>query len=532
MYSHQSLRGAGLSFLLFLLVGASTGCGGRSDEDDYKNPLVPHERLEETSRQFHERPCAERAVDGYVTQCGQVEVPVALGSSETTRVAVVRVFTNGARPEPDPVIYLDGGPGVATLENIPVMVEVFELLFPNRDLIFFDQRGVGRSGPELNCEGEGAISKVLGQCYDNWSKQVDLNSYRTKNSAHDVQAIADAFGYETLNIFGISYGTRLALTVMREHPDLARSVIIDSVVPLQVDLFAETGSNGYSALLALFEACENDASCKAKYNDPYSQLIDVVNKLNENPIVQGDISIDGFQFVSVIFQMMYSMQLVAFIPYLIDTVDQGDTELLSSMFDFASDEAGFSMGMHLSLQCAEEIAFSSQEAFEERDALVDPILRDALSGSIYLNYCDYWPVTKAPSVENEPVVSDIPTLVLAGKFDPITPPTFSKAAADYLSQSKYFLLESESHGASISACGANLVRSFTDNPRGNLNSSCVLDPPGLEFQQHSGQAARQTNDSRVNWQLEAPSSGEVERAVSEARKRRKVLHNDSVKTMP
>lgn len=523
MYSLRSRSGLGVSFLLTTLVGTAVGCGGKSDEGGYENPLVPSERLAETTKQFRERDCAEREIPGYVTQCGQIRVPFASGSSETTELAVVRVFTKGARPEPDPVIYLDGGPGVATLENLPFMVEAFEGMFPNRDMIFFDQRGVGRSGPALTCEGEGSIGNVLDKCYERWSKEVDLNDYRTINSAHDVQAIAYAFGYETLNILGISYGTRLALTVLREHPDLVRSAIIDSVVPLQVDLFAETGMNGYTALLTLFQACAEDASCKSKYNDPFSQLIEVVNDLNEIPIEVGDVSIDGYQFTSVIFQMMYSVQLAIFIPYLIDAVQHGDMDLLTSMFDFTSDESGFSMGMHLSLQCAEEIAFTNPVAFEEQDSLIDPDLRDALSASIYLNYCDHWPVAKAADIENEPVVSDIPTLVFAGQFDPITPPAFSMAAADYLSQSQFFLLQGESHGASLGSCGTNLVRSFINNPRGNLDPSCVLDPPGLEFQGESAQATNRKDETRMNWQLDAPSASEVERAVSEARKRRKVV---------
>ncbi len=500
------------------------GCGGRADEHQYRNPRVPRDRLPETSGSFVELRCGrDRAIPGVVTQCGRVEVPVAPDSSETLELSVVRVFTDSTNPDPDPVIYLDGGPGVATLDSVEYMVDALRPMYPNRDLIFFDQRGVGRSEPELTCDESGTIDEVLQSCFERWSARVDLNDYRTVNNAHDVRDIATAFGYQQVNLLGISYGTRLALTVMREHPEVVRSVVIDSVVPLQVDLFAETAVNGESALSTVFEACAADAACVEKYPDPFGKLLSLMEKLNDNPVPVGRFQIDGNQFVNIIFQMMYSAELIGYIPYFIEIVDAGETTQLESIFAYTSDESGFAFGMHLSLQCAEEIAFSSRSAFEERDALVAPPLREALSAAVYLDYCEYWPVEAAPPIENEPVESAIPTLVLAGRFDPITPPTFSLAAFDYLSTAQFFQLDSESHGASISDCGSDLVRTFTDNPRGIVEPSCVLNPPGLDFQSESARATTRNLGGRVRWQIDTPSLSDLEDAVARARLRRKMV---------
>src|SRR6188768_3894668 len=306
------------------LMLSLASCGGKhwdEDEDEetgYSNPDVPSDRVPETTEGFTERYCEDQGAYGYVSQCGVVTVPLSPDAHENLDVAVVRVFTDSTAPKPDPVIYLDGGPGAASLVNVPYLYEAFHAMFPDRDLIFFDQRGVGQTAPDLSCASTGDTFEVLDRCYKRLNDEVDLNAYRTVNSAHDVAAIVRALGYSQVNLFAISYGTRLGLTVMREHPDIVRSSIIDSVVPLQVDLFAETGINGYNAMLRLFDACAQDEDCRSKYPEPQGQLVSVVEELNAAPVEINGYPVDGFQLVSVIFQMMYSASLLPYIPFLID----------------------------------------------------------------------------------------------------------------------------------------------------------------------------------------------------------------------
>jgi pimeloyl-ACP methyl ester carboxylesterase len=509
-----------------LLLGL-WGCSGRDWEDDeeetgYENPAVPGERIPAATDAFTEYYCPDQDATGYVSQCGTVTVPVSPDSDETIDIVMTRVFTDDPNPQPDPVIYLDGGPGAASLVNVPYLFETFHTMFPDRDLIFFDQRGVGQTTPDLSCTSTGDTFDVLDRCYQRLNNEVDLNAYRTVNNAHDVGALVRALGYEQVNLFAISYGTRLALTVMREHPEIVRSSIIDSVVPLQVDLFAETGLNGYNALVALFEACAADAVCHAKYPDTKGQLVSVVEDLNAAPLEIYGYPVDGNAVVSVIFQMMYSASLLPYIPLLVDAIALGDTTVLEAMFGYATQDSGFSFGMHLSLQCAEEVSFSSPQAFEARDALIDPTFRDALSASIYLDYCQHWPVDAAPAIENQPVQSDLPTLVLAGHFDPITPPVFAMAAHDHLSNGQYFQLGAESHGASVSACGASLVDAFIHAPTEKVAGSCALAPADLEFQNRNGTPSREVG-GKVKWQLEKPSERAMEEAISQARLRRRMI---------
>lgn len=528
MYAYQSKRLAPFMFCIPAVLLNLWGCGGKHWEDDeeetgYSNPDVPATRIPVETDAFTEHYCQEHGELDYVSQCGVVTVPVHPGGDETIDVAVMRIFTDHPNPQPDPVIYLDGGPGAASLVNVPYLFEAFHAMFPDRDFIFFDQRGVGQTTPDLSCASTGDAFEVLDRCYQRLNDEVDLNAYRTANNAHDVAAIVRALGYEQINLFAISYGTRLALTVMREHPELVRSSIIDSVVPLQVDLFAETGINGYNSLLAMFDACAQDEICLAKYPDTKGQLVSVVEDMNAAPIDINGYPVDGNALISVIFQMMYSSSLIPFIPALIDQLDQGNTTALEYMFGYATEEQGFSFGMHLSLQCAEEISFSSPQAFEARDALVEPVFRDALSASVYLDYCQHWPVDPAPAIENQPVQSALPTLVLAGHFDPITPPVFAMAAHDYLSNSQYFQLRAESHGASVSQCGAVLVDAFINAPGEIIDGSCTLEAPELEFQNRRGPTKTHEVGSKVRWQIEQPSEAEIEEAISKARVRRRMI---------
>jgi pimeloyl-ACP methyl ester carboxylesterase len=270
---------------------------------------------------------------------------------------------------------------------------------------------------------------------------------------------------------------------MRDYPEGVRSVLIDSVVPLQRDVLAEIGQNGYRALERAFAACAENVECESEYPNPMAQLITVVADLNGEPAKIGRFDLTGDYFARLIFQLLYSPITIAVVPRLIREVADRDYDTMERLLsgEGGGGGGGISFGMHLSLHCAEEVPFTSAEVYDELDATVPEELRPSLTGKEYISGCEHWPVTRAPDSENEPVVSDVPTLVIAGYFDPITPPEFALAAQEFLTNSTFFQIDNESHGASLGDCGIQLGAEFFKDPGGPISSTCLDSLSDIEF---------------------------------------------------
>ena len=250
-----------------------------------------------TTATFEEAPCPfalpPGQIEGQSVECGYLLVPEdrADPDSPNLRLAVAIFHPSGGASQPDPILYLSGGPGGSALEFLSLTFSKLEpALAANRDLILFDQRGVGRSEPALDCpamielgrellddELDGKVLtkeeafelalETLLACYQDLSQIADLSAYNTVANAADVNDLRLALGYDQVNLWGTSYGTRLALGVMRDHPDGLRSVILDSVYPPDVDLYLESPANVNRAFTVFFEGCAQDEACNAAYPD-------------------------------------------------------------------------------------------------------------------------------------------------------------------------------------------------------------------------------------------------------------------------
>ena len=213
------------------------------------------------SRSFESADCAFERPRGSTINCGYLIVPENRQNPERTiRIHVVVVPSISPEPQPDPMVYLNGGPGGYTLDNLGAWLGTFRRQYSERDLIFFDHRGIGYSEPSLACpeyfeawganlqnelsreEEIGLLRETMGQCRARLvADGVDLNAYNSAAIAADLDDLRRALGYETWNLYGISYGTRNILTAIREYGESGtiRSVVLDSPVPLQSDLVGD-----------------------------------------------------------------------------------------------------------------------------------------------------------------------------------------------------------------------------------------------------------------------------------------------------
>ena len=299
--------------------------------------------------------------EGETIECGTVTVPVNYDKPDGATIALVyaNLKSRSLAPAADPVIYLHGGPGSAELSVLTLEVnERFETLRQRRDVIVFDQRSAGYSFGEVECKaiyeeefdaayaeavetlgpdapnfapGFVAAQQVYGDCAEALTaKGVDLAQYNTINNARDVAALAAALGYDSYNLYGLSYGTRLGLEVLRQKPDGLRSLIIDSVMPPEIPFNDLSPQANYESFQNIYAMCLADEACAEAYPDLSEQLNDLFAKLDEESIMlDNGLQIDSESLASLFnFQVnrASSVFVVPYLPRVIHELEQGITD--------------------------------------------------------------------------------------------------------------------------------------------------------------------------------------------------------------
>ena len=306
-----------------------------------------------------------------------------------------------------------------------------------------------------------------------------------------------ALGYDKVNLLGISYGTRLAVTVMRDFPEGIRSVILDSTYTPDVNLLAESPANFERALNELWDGCTQDPGCAERYPDLEQRFFDLIERYDASPVeapvrdfLNGgtwDVLIDGDWVLSSVFRGLYSESIIPVLPQMIEELENGDTSTISFlMSDALGLQEFFSLGMMLSVQCNEEVPFvtaadisAGLEGFDQ----ISRFFEGATNlGEYMFELCDAWGAGTAAPAANEPIDSSLPTLVLAGEYDPITPPAWGAAASAYLSSSTYIEFPGIGHGTSIvGGCPLDITFAFLDDPTAAVDSTCVSSMPAIDF---------------------------------------------------
>lgn len=429
-------------------------------------------------------------VEGVSVECGYLVVPEdRAGGGGPLRLAVATFRNPNSTGAPDPVVYLAGGPGASALELVrysfrPAYAPLFST---GRDVILFDQRGIGVSQPALDCPRETATTAEWLACAEGLRAAADLSDYHTAASAADVEDLRLALGYGPINLWGGSYGTRLALDVMRDHPEGLRSVVLDAVYPPDVDLLLDTPGNVDRAFGHLFASCAADAACDAAWPDLAGTLQAAVTRLDaapatirtRNPLTaeEIDLQLAGGDLVAVLFQFLYATPVLPELPRMIHDAAQARFDVIERYLgSFIAQADVTSRGMQFSVLCHDEVAFSSRaqhEAMLGAFPLLAPLFRQGALGTQAYDVCAGWGAGRAGDVENAPVTSGVPTLLLAGEFDPITPPAWAHHAAASLTSGRVVQLPAIGHGAGTETCGRDLLRAFIEDPAAPLDTTCV-----------------------------------------------------------
>lgn len=461
---------------------------------------------------FEPAPCQFARPEGFQPECGFLVVPEDRSKPDgnTVRLHVAIYRSRSADPAPDPLIYLTGGGGGNELDRaIRYLDDGNDAILDDRDFIMYSQRGTKYNDPFLECHGytelvqelvfqhlpmdeiEQRIVEYLAGCREEYRDLgYDLNMYNTAVNAADLNDLRIALGYDQINIYGTSYGTRLALYILRDYGEHIRSAIIDSVYPPQIHYYSTFATNAFNTFERIFEACSADEICNRKYPELETFFYQAVDELNANPRYMDfngnsdAIKYDGDNFVTAMYLFPYISQTEYF-PAVVYQVIRSDYSTLEDMIPYTIDIGGEDViadAVHYSIQCREETPFDSYQQRLEMGKELPSQIAGAYSSPFEFNLCARWEVAPAPPTDRDPVVSDVPTLILAGEFDPITPPEWAILAGETLSNSFYYEFPGHGHGVMRSVpCGFEIGLQFLNDPNNQPDGTCVAELPGIEF---------------------------------------------------
>lgn len=452
---------------------------------------------------YEQTPCNLDLSTTRVFECGKMTVPENRDDPEGPKVVLPVVIFRSDNPKPDPVFYLAGGGGYDHMAAVQWLLDRTWKILQDRDYIMYNQRGAPNTEPSLFCPGYADFLRELYSKYmsdaDFDARHVefllachdalvaeghDLNAYNSAVNAADLNDLRLVLGFDQINIYGSSYGTKLGLTVLRDYPEGIRSAILDSVYPPQVDLYVPYMQNAYDTLQILFEDCKADTDCNAKYPNLEAELYQAVDKLNADPktikLNSGEFVLNGSRFLFALSFYFYGSANLPNLPAAIYQANQGEFDLMTRLFPAMWSVDVLSWGMFFSMQCREEISFTTPEEMAAMAEAYPQQLAGFFASPFRFPMCDSWQVEKAALIENEAVFSDIPTLVFGGRYDLETPSKWGALISKTLTNSYFYEFPGVAHGVMRSnSCALDIGLDFLDDPTVEPDSSCLADeePP-------------------------------------------------------
>jgi pimeloyl-ACP methyl ester carboxylesterase len=455
--------------------------------------------------------------------CGWLTVPedhFDPTNRNTIKLAVAVVRSPAKNPAADPIVYLEGGPGAAAVANTNILTtELFAADVAQRDIVMIDQRGVGRSQPRLNCPEVSSFAltgldqprsdaaymqsylAALRGCVDRLQRQgVNLAAYTSAQSAADVVAVSQALGYRQINLYGLSYGSRLALTLIRDagKSGYIRSAAIGGVYGPEANAL-EFPIILLERLEILFDTCAEAAACNAAYPDLRTRTFALLARLNaqpvsiEVPIGRGEATRRTIANANTLLMGLFGALLntgsIEQIPAKLAAAMQGDTTLLVEGVQWQIWQLLlFDWGMNTAVQCQEEFLLVTPVQRSAVMANIPPIatgftLRFPESSPLLIDFCRQLGFQPRPSLENEPVGSDVPLLVISGRYDPFTPPTWAdRATAGFQNRYIYTLPAAGHDSASAGTCPKSIVSAFFATPTQTPDTRCLEQIQQPEFE--------------------------------------------------
>lgn len=448
------------------------------------------------SGRSHLKPCSITGIEEKML-CGEFELfeNRAIGSGRKIKLHIVVVPAINTSSLETPLFYLDGGPGIAATQNTRFFAVDVTDYRREHDVVLIDQRGTGDSNP-LNCSPTSSPPQYfldemypveyVKKCRSELEKKADLTQYTTEIAMDDLDDVRKWLGYGKINIWGLSYGTRAAQIYMRRHPESVRSVVLSGALPIGHKMPSYHARDGQRALDLLLDSCLVDPSCNSAFPNIKQELRTLIVTLRKSPAkvryaqpklnAEYTLQITADIFAEFLRSQLYTPASSRKVPFIIHEASVGDfTPFLNAVIPENNEiRNSVSDGLYLSVTCAEDVPFiNAASARKQSD--------DTVFGNYRLSQqmraCDLWKRGNVSAGFLSPVVSSIPTLILSGYFDPVTPPSLGKNIAKHLSQSRQIVIANNAHvedGLSDLECLDKLILTFIETPDVHkLDPSCV-----------------------------------------------------------
>jgi pimeloyl-ACP methyl ester carboxylesterase len=413
-------------------------------------------------------------------RCGVHHVPEdrrATGG-RTIPLFVAVLPAREAPAAPDPLFVLSGGPG----QGASALADFVDRTLPDvrrhRDLVFVDLAGTGRSAA-LRCHLYRTARDLVGDfypiarvraCRDSLARHADLRRYVTPTLVDDLDEVRVALGYERINLYGTSYGTRAALEYVRRHRAHVRTIVLKAVAPHAMQGTMHYARDMERSLQYLFNACRTDAACSAAFPNVDAELREILRRADRGtlrglvPDASGgpslDLALSRGVVASTLLGLLQNSNTAVRVPLLVHTTFLGDTRpLADAIVRYRRGlDTGISFGMHLSVMCSEDaprMDLARAAATDRGTALGDYRVRQLAA------VCREWVKGEIPPDYATPVRSDVPALLVSGTLDPNTNERWGDEAARYLTRAAHVVIPNLSHGfSSIRECGGAFITTF------------------------------------------------------------------------
>lgn len=391
------------------------------------------------------------------------------------KVAVVPALN--LEPATDPLVPIAGGPGQSSIYFYAGWSGAFERIRQHRDILLIDQRGTGESAA-MTCnldedivEGKYSAAQTLSlteECLE--LLPYDPRFFTTSIAVRDLEALRQALGYGPLNLYGISYGSRVAQHFARRYPEATRSVIIDGVVPPQLPLGPDIATESQESIDRVFDRCIEDAACNARFPSIRDDFALIRGALAEEPITvelqhpvtarREVVDFTEDHLAAAIRLLLYNPRTVALLPLVISEAADGNFTPLAAQYHMvvASLSESLSIGMHNAVMCTEDIPFIDWTSIDH-DAINASYMGPVQLESIR-TMCSIWPQGVLDDNLREPLATDIPVLLLSGGADPITPPEYAELAAVEMSNAWPIVGKNQGHGLAAIGCMPKVLGEF------------------------------------------------------------------------
>ncbi len=427
-------------------------------------------------------------------ECGRLAVPENPDAPRGRRIElfIARVPAINLRERADPLFVLAGGPGMAATTFYTEAAGPLEQIHRDRDIILVDQRGTGRSNG-LYCDFDDealwrapdAILAEARQCLDALGRHADAALYTTSLAVQDLDRVRAALGYRVIDLYGVSYGTRVAQEYLRRFPQRVRAVILDGVVPPQAALGASTPLDAQAALDAIFARCVHDAACHARFGDPAADYRALSEALAKRPVAVSlanpttgapmTLTFTALHLATVLRLSSYTSEQAALLPLsLHEAAARHDFVPLAAQFLVVNRtyEDVLAEGMQNTVVCTEDVPLYGRQELDR--ARLEATFLGTIQVDALERLCAVWPHGPIDPDFHAPLRSDVPVLILSGANDPVTPPAYAALAARGLSRHLVVELEGMGHGQLDAPCIGGLMARFIERAAtAGLDTSCA-----------------------------------------------------------